>query len=116
WPLSLPSGSGHTRPVTAIAFSDDGARIATSSDDGTAVVWDAASSAETLTFLLPGSPYSVSVAFTRDGSGVTSLTESGPTDKLSVWNLSSRKKLLDVPGHGEILTNDGTRIVVRGLD
>ncbi|MEU5878713.1 AAA family ATPase [Spirillospora sp. NPDC047279] len=35
--------TGHARGVTAVAFSPDGALIATGSDDGTARIWDAAS-------------------------------------------------------------------------
>jgi WD40 repeat protein len=36
----LKSFSGHTRPVTVLAFAPDGRRLVSASDDGTARVWD----------------------------------------------------------------------------
>jgi WD40 repeat protein len=37
-PITL---TGHIRPVLSVAFSQDGSRLATVSDDGTARIWDA---------------------------------------------------------------------------
>jgi len=31
---------GHDRPVVSTAFSSDGRRVVTASDDGTARIWD----------------------------------------------------------------------------
>jgi WD40 repeat protein len=42
--------AGHTAPLSSVAFSPAGARLATSSGDKTAKVWDAASGQELLTF------------------------------------------------------------------
>ena len=40
---------GHTDAVTSVAFSPDGKRLASASDDGTVKVWDAATGQEILT-------------------------------------------------------------------
>ncbi|MFD3698155.1 WD40 repeat domain-containing protein [Streptomyces sp. NPDC058646] len=40
--IDIPkSGTGHSAPITHVAFSPDGSRLATCSYDGTAIVWDA---------------------------------------------------------------------------
>lgn len=56
--------SGHGGGVTALAFSRDGALLASGSKDGTARVWDVASGAERLAVPQPGV---TQVAFTPDG-------------------------------------------------
>src|SRR5207244_795007 len=38
--LDLLTLRGHSRPVNAVAFSPDGKRILTGSDDNTAKIWD----------------------------------------------------------------------------
>jgi serine/threonine protein kinase len=49
--------SGHRRPVTGIAFSADGWRLFTCSEDGTLKVWDTSSGLEVLTIpISPGTP------------------------------------------------------------
>jgi len=65
---------GHTAPVTGVAFSPDGNRIATSSSDAITRVWDAASGHELLT--LTGHTFSVTgVAFSFDGNRITTASE-----------------------------------------
>src|SRR5262249_41059051 len=59
--------SGHTDPVSGVAFSPDGTRLATASGDKTAKVWDVASGQAVLT--LSGHTDTVNgVAFSPDGT------------------------------------------------
>jgi WD40 repeat protein len=58
---------GHTRGVTAIACSPDGARIATSSYDGTTRLWDATDGRPLAALSLPGAPEAYGVAFSPKG-------------------------------------------------
>ena len=59
--------------VTSVAFSPDGQRIASASQDGTTQVWDASTGQETLT--LKGHTDNVSsVAFSPDGKRIVSCS------------------------------------------
>lgn len=62
---------GHTAPVSSVAFSPDGQRIVTRSEDQTAKVWDAAKGQEVLTLKGHTAPVT-SVAFSPDGNRVFS--------------------------------------------
>ena len=66
--LALKTLRGHLDAVTSVAFSPDGQRIVTGSDDQTAKVWEAASGRELLT-LKGHSGRICSVAFPRTASG-----------------------------------------------
>jgi WD40 repeat protein len=71
---------GHTGLVTCVAFSDDGALIATGSEDTTARIWDLAGHS---LFTLPRHSAPVfSVAFSPDGS----LLATG-SDVVRIWDL-----------------------------
>src|SRR5206468_1065208 len=61
---------GHTHPVISVAFSPNGQRLATASDDRTVKVWDAATGRELRT--LQGH---TSVAFSPDGRHLASASE-----------------------------------------
>jgi len=80
-PTGRPTGKGlvlegHTLPVIAGAFSADGTRLVTGSNDGTARVWN--TSTGDLIFTSPVEPSDVAaVAFTPDGSGVTAVYSDG---------------------------------------
>src|SRR5260370_32196484 len=87
---------GHAGSITSIAFSLDGCRIVTARDcsivtaskDGTARVWEVASS-NSPTVLKYESPL-LSAAFSSDGSRVATASE----DKnVLIWDVASRRIL-----------------------
>ena len=81
---------GHTDQVTSVAFSPDGKRIVSGSEDQTLKVWDATSGQETLT-LNGHSGRVMSVAFSPDGKRIVSA---GGDQTLKVWDATSGQESL----------------------
>jgi hypothetical protein len=104
---------GHSAPIRSVAFSPDGQRIVTGSEDRTARVWDASSGKDPLTF--EGHTLEILfVAFSPDGQRIVT----GSADQTAtVWNAASGKGLLTLKGHsGRVWSGafspDGQRIVI----
>ena len=77
--------AGHSGSVTDAAFSSDGRRIITASDDGTARVWDL-SGQHPVASVLDGHAFQVRAAvFSADGSHVVTSHADGT---LRIWDLS----------------------------
>ena len=104
--------SGHEGPVISAAFSPDGARVVTSSDDNTARLWNTASGHEIAA--LRGHERKVnSAAFSPDGTRVVTSSD----DKTArVWNAASGREIAALRGHERKVNSaafslDGTRVV-----
>jgi hypothetical protein len=100
-----------------VAWSPDGQRIATGSDDQTAKVWDAGSGRELLT--LKGHIGRVfSVAFSPDGQRIVT---GGEDNTARVWDAANGTNLLTLKGHAYWVLSaayspDGQRIVTGSYD
>ena len=71
--------TGHDGPISSAAFSPDGTRIVTASNDNTARVWDAATGTQVLVLTGHDGPVS-SAAFLPDAS---------PRQTAVVWDIST---------------------------
>ena len=113
----LATFTGHTSQVNAVAYSPDGSRIVSGSDDKTIKVWDAVGGAELAT-LAGHTGFVQSVAYSPDGSRIVS----GSTDKtVKVWDAAGGAELATLSGHAELVwavafSLDGRRIVSGSAD
>ena len=108
---------GHINGVDSVAFSPDGTRIVTGSEDKTAKVWDAKTGSETLT--LKGHTREVtSVAFSPDGTRIVT----GSWDQTAkVWDAKTGAEVLTLKGHtrevnSASFSGEGSRIVTGSGD
>jgi len=106
---------GHTGPVFFLAFSPDGSKIATTSEDGTAKVWDAGTGQELLTLAGHLGP-TIGLDFSPDGKRLATSSYDGTA---IVWNALSGERLFTLVGHESEITSvhfspDGRHLVTNG--
>ena len=106
--------SGHSAPVTCVAFSPDGARIASASYDNTLRVWDRATGQELHLFNEDSSGVT-GVAFSPDGAQIASI---GFDHALKLWDVASGRVLANLKrnGSGAAKIADGKQRASAGND
>jgi hypothetical protein len=109
--------TGHSATIHSVAWSGDGQRVLTGSNDKTAILWDASSGEALRTFMGHRSGV-ISVALSSDGQRV--LT--GSNDKTAIlWDASSGEALRTYKGHADsvssvALSSDGKRVLTGSND
>ncbi len=85
--------SGHTAPVRAVEWSPDGTRLASASQDGTVLVWNATTRHLLMSYLVQSSTAyadgTLSVSWSPDGKH---LASGGVETMVHLWNAPSCKR------------------------
>jgi WD40 repeat protein len=107
--------TGHTAPISFIAYNPDGTRLATAGDDNRVMIWDISGPTDGQVLLeLPGQ--TGNVKFSPDGSRlVTTAVEDG---RSRVWDTRTGQEQLILPyeyeGPAIAFSPDGARLAVEG--
>jgi WD40 repeat protein len=107
---------GHESRVNSVAFSRDGKRFVTASDDKLALIWNAAG--EKITSLEGHKDTVRSASFSPDGKLVVTASE----DRTArIWDTSSGREILALIGHdaqvnSAVFSTDGKRVVTASGD
>lgn len=87
---------GHTAGVGKAVFSHDGSLVATTSDDGTARIWDAETGREILNLTTGATAFLRAIALSPDG---TMVATAGMNNTAILWDVKTGKQLYELTGH-----------------
>jgi hypothetical protein len=109
--------SGHSAPLPSAAYSPDGTRIVTASEDKTARIWDANTGAQ-LAVLLGHRNGLYFAAYSPDGTRIVSASADTTA---RIWDARTGAQLAVLLGHGATVDSaayspDGTHIVTASDD
>ncbi len=111
---------GQTQPVDGIAYNHADTRLASISNDGTLIIWDASTDKELLTLQagIPNVNLARKISFSPDDKRLA--TPAGE-HSAKVWDVASGKVLLTLAGHANEVTSvsfsaDGSRIATSSAD
>jgi WD40 repeat protein/uncharacterized caspase-like protein len=91
---------GHAGFITALAFSEDGEWLASSSEDGTVKLWDVRAGLERAS--LAGGPQVRRLALSPDGRRLVTQDEDAA---VKLWSLETRKEILRLASHPAPVTS-----------
>ncbi len=91
--LELVVQTGHTDSIDSIAFSSDGKRLVSASEDNTIKLWDVETSKEVLTLPI-GELWSV--AFSSDNKTIATGSEN---HTIKIWDIENKKEIRTLIGH-----------------
>ncbi len=108
----------HREPVRAVAFSSDGTMLATASDDGEAIIWDAASPHGQIGRLIGHTGGLTGVAFSPNGRRAVTTSQDGTA---KIWDPQNGLLVATLMGHREsvrclAISPDGDVVATGGAD
>ena len=106
----VASLTGHASYATSVAFSPDGATLATGSEDRLIKLWDVSAGRERLT--MKGHANAVrTVSFSHDG---VRLVSNGFDDRARVWDVKSGTQLLEFESYAPAKFSPDGRLIATG--